>query len=124
MMTNHDFITHNGGSFRQIENEYQRELTHDQKVSIARLALDGMDFYDAFFRVTSLTAEIAPAEQAHHQDFIRFRTFDDEYLEKDWQGGVTDGVYVAPSDEQAPYEQAAVQWLKGVDGIWTITEWA
>lgn len=124
MMTNEDFIFHNGDAFRQIENEYQRQFTHDQKVSIARLALDGMDFYDAFYRVTSLTAEITPAEQARHHDFIRFRTFDDEYLEQDWRDGVIDGVYVTPSDDKESYEQAAEQWLAGVDGIWTITEWA
>lgn len=124
MMTNEDFIFHNGDAFRQIENEYQREFTHDQKVSIARLALDGMDFYDAFYRVTSLTAEITPAEQAHHHDFIRFRTFDDEYLEQDWGDGVIDGVYVTPSDDKESYAQVAEQWLAGVDGIWTITAWA
>lgn len=123
-MTPQDFIFHNGDAFRQIESEYQRKFTHDQKVSIARLALEGIDFYDAFSHVTSLTAEITPAEQAHHHDFIQFLTFDDEYLEKDQNGGISDGVYVAPSDEQEPYKDAAEQWLDGVDGIWTITEWA
>lgn len=123
MATIQDFITGNLSAFEQIEREYEREFTTEQRTDIARLALDGTDFYAAFEQVTSLTAEVTIAEQAHHKDLVQLRTHDGDLIEKETGAGIEDGFAVTPSEDSEPYEEAAEKWLADVPGIWTITEW-
>ncbi|SDR75908.1 hypothetical protein [Corynebacterium timonense] len=124
--TTQDYITANLDAFAQIERETGREFTDEQRTEIAQLALDGTDFYAAFDQVTSLTAEVTLAEQGHHSDLVQLRTHTGDLLETPASDGIgtEDGFYVEPSEDSAPYELAAEEWLRGLPGIWTITEWA
>lgn len=123
MATIQDSITGNLSAFEQIEREYDREFTTEQRADIARLVLDGTDFYAAFEQVTALTAEVTIAEQAHHKDQVQLRTHDGDPIEKETGAGIEDGFAVTPSEDSEPYEEAAEKWLADAPGIWTITEW-
>ena len=108
----------------EAEVEHGSSLTDEQKIQIRHMVLvEGDSFDRAFEQATSVTAELTIASESHHGDFVRFRTAEGTYLEKDTSGGVEEGVYVAPSEDKAPYGEAAEQWLRGVPGIWVLESW-
>lgn len=53
MTTTTDYITANLDAFEQIERELDITITTEQRTEIAQLALDGLDFYQAFDQVVA-----------------------------------------------------------------------
>ena len=125
MTTVEDYITTNLDAYRQLEDTLGREFTHEQRRHIARYALDGMDFYMAFDKATSVTAHITLASNDHEDDFVQLLDTDGEPIEKKVGPNIVeDGVYVTPSHDAEQYENAAHEWLEDMPGIWVITNWA
>ena len=132
--TTEDYITSNLDAFEQIEREYGKEFTDEQRTEIAQLALDGEDFYESFRRVTSLTAFLDPTDgqvvpedfggEVRFYDLVTVENWRGERLEKTLgRGGMEDGFYVEQSEDAAPYDEAAEKWLADLPGIWIITKW-
>lgn len=105
----------------ELEAECNSRVSRSQLERAKSMMEEGYNAEGALTRVASVNAELHPAQESHHYDFVRFVDADGHYLVGD-DGSM--GVYVKPSEDWEPYDVAAREWLCDcLDGAWLVDSW-
>lgn len=120
--TPEDYVADNIDTFEKAERARGGKLTDEQRAGIAQLVISGADFYEAFRRVTSLTATLHRISGAHGGAGQTYRV-----VVENWQGERvetgTDTFSLNLPSALPVFDVVAEMLLSDLPGIWFITRW-